>query len=159
MLSEPVLTATPKNIFSYDYHVLRGEDRIAFLDLALVRRRGSIIIGEQTLRVEANGILRPQFVLYLDDRPIAEAQKASVFRDRLYLKLGNAECEVRRRGLLGLRFEVLVNEQKVGEIVRLRWYSRKARIDLPEDWPLGLQLFVFWLVVLIWKRDSNSSSH
>lgn len=28
----------------------------------------------------------------------------------------------------------------------------RRTIDVPEEWPLALQVFVLWLVLIIWKR-------
>jgi hypothetical protein len=151
-----MLIAVPKNIFAYDYHIERDGERVAFLDTSVFRRQGTIEVGGSTLQVERKGVMRPDFRLYLNESEIARAQKQSVVKDVVRLQLGDAACTIRRRSLFSRRYAVLNEDEQIGEIAPVRWYSSRARIDLPDAWPLGLQVFVFWVVLTFWKRDQSS---
>lgn len=152
-----MLTAIPKNIFSSDFHIERDGERVAFLDLAIFRRKGVIELGSDQLRVETKGAIHPEFSLFLNDSQIAQARKPAMLKDVFELVLGDVVCEIRRRSIFRRQFFVLHEGQQVGEISPIHWYSFKARIDLPDDWPLGLQVFVFWIVVRVWKRDASNN--
>ncbi|HEX7071680.1 MAG TPA: hypothetical protein VF190_12780 [Rhodothermales bacterium] len=152
-----MLVAVPKNILANDYHIERDGQRVAFLDTALFKRQGTIEIGGKLLRVERKGLVRPDFKLYLNDAEIARAHKPAILRDAVRLQLGETECIIRRKHLFSRRFEVWNGEERIGEIAHIRWYSNRARIDLPDAWPLGLQVFVFWVVLTFWQRDRSSS--
>ena len=46
----------------------------------------------------------------------------------------------------------------VGTIRRETWTSRKARVELPDELPLPVRVFVLWLVLLMWKRESDAAA-
>lgn len=153
-----VLTATPKNILAHDFHIQRDGEPVAFLDRALLRRKGVIEIEDARLSVQTDGFLHPEYTLLLDEKPVARAHKPSVVRDVIQLQLGDVTCEIRRKAWFSTRFYVWNGDQRIGEIARQHWYSWKARVELPDDWPLGLQIFVFWIVLLFWKRDAAAAN-
>jgi hypothetical protein len=37
-------------------------------------------------------------------------------------------------------------------------WTREATADLPRDWPMPIKAFVIWLVIVLWKRDAQSSA-
>jgi hypothetical protein len=36
-------------------------------------------------------------------------------------------------------------------------FSRRTIIDLPPDWSIPIQVFAFWLVLVIWNRDDSAA--
>jgi hypothetical protein len=52
---------------------------------------------------------------------------------------------------------VLLNGNESLGSVSSRFFSkRRAMADLPESLPLVVRLFIIWLAVILWKRDSDS---
>lgn len=49
-------------------------------------------------------------------------------------------------------------ETEIGRVSPQGILSRRAEVDLPDAWPLPLKIFIVWLAVLLWKRDSDSSA-
>ena len=81
----------------------------------------------------------------------------SQWRDRANFKLDGVNYSLYRegefRGDVGRHFFVLDGEHQVGAIFRKGMWSRRTYVDLPQDWPLPLQLFVFWLALVVWIRE------
>ena len=46
----------------------------------------------------------------------------------------------------------------LGSIAPQHIFTRKARIDLPEDLPLELRVFLTWLVILLWKHQQSAAA-
>ena len=36
-------------------------------------------------------------------------------------------------------------------------FTRRARINLPEELPLPVRVFMIWLTVILWKRDADNN--
>ena len=153
-----MLHARPKNFFSHAYRVFHGEKLVARVDVSHFSRRGALAVGNRELVLRKQGVLHPEYLMLLNEEAVAQARKESFLCDRVQLLLGGADCELRRKGLFGSCYLVWLGDEQIGEIRRTNLFSRRAVIDLPEEWPLELRLFVFWIVVLFWRRDTASSS-
>ena len=46
----------------------------------------------------------------------------------------------------------------VGRIAPAGWFGRRAVIDLPADIPLPAQLFLLWLVLVLWRRAAAADA-
>jgi len=49
-------------------------------------------------------------------------------------------------------------DRQIGTISPHGFFTKRADIDLPGEWPLANRIFIFWLVFLMWKRESQSAS-
>ncbi len=47
--------------------------------------------------------------------------------------------------------------QNLGSIYRKGFFSKCSQADLPENWPVALQAFVFTLVFILWKRFESAA--
>jgi hypothetical protein len=47
---------------------------------------------------------------------------------------------------------------EVGSIRPEGYLSRKAAVSLPGDMPMPVQVFVMWLVILLWRREANAGA-
>jgi hypothetical protein len=53
---------------------------------------------------------------------------------------------------------LLVDEREVGEIAPASLWSRRATARFPDTLALPMQVFLLWLAVLLWKRDSDAAA-
>ena len=49
-------------------------------------------------------------------------------------------------------------DRQIGAISPENAWTRRATADLSPDLPMPIQVFVIWLVILLWKRDAQSSA-
>jgi len=63
-----------------------------------------------------------------------------------------AESAVRRKFVLN------ENGETVGSVSPLNAFTRKCLVDLPVDIPLPVRVFMIWLVIILWKRDSDTAA-
>ena len=152
-----MIEAVPKHIFSNDY-VLRGTDgRVAELDVSSWRERAEFVLDGATYRLYRDGMAGP-FVMERDGTVIARARKPSVFRNRFEIELPDRSCELRKTSLSGRRFGVFEGDRAAGEMAQAGFLGRRIRLSLPADWPAAIQVYLFWLALVIWNREAAAAS-
>jgi hypothetical protein len=55
-------------------------------------------------------------------------------------------------------FDLFDGEKQIGSIYPLGIFTRRSNIDLPDDWPLAIRVFLFWLAFIIWKRQHQAAA-
>ena len=84
------------------------------------------------------------------------ALKPSVFRDRFEIELPDRTCILRKTSMSGRRFGVFEGDRAVGDMAKASFMTRRIRLSLPEDWPVAIQIYLFWLALVIWNREASA---
>lgn len=161
-----MLRAIPKGLFSNDYEIYRDEDQVAFLDPSAWREKAELEIEGQRYKLDREGWVGEFRLLDKMNHPVAKAAKTSAFKNRFEVEQGERRFVLDKTSFWSRGFslwEVVpgpagseARESLVGQIDREGLLTRRAVIDLPEDLPLPVQVFLFWLVVVLWNRQKNS---
>jgi hypothetical protein len=152
------MTIVPRRWYSWDYTVMRGDRTVAVLDLASWRERAEIVIGDVTHRVFRERAMGGDFIIEAGGRELARATKPSAFRDRIIVHYGDRDYTLHKPSMWGRAFALMDGDRQIGSIAPESVWTRRATTDLPADWPLPIQAFVIWLVILLWKRDAQSAA-
>jgi hypothetical protein len=153
-----MLEAKPVSMFSRDFSIEAEGKRIALLDVSCWKEAGEISIEDESYRLFRERLMSGAFILEKEGQAVARAIKPSAFRSRFDLELAGRHCTLNPDSFFRRSFSVLQNDVAVGSIRRAGLFTRRAIIDLPGDWSLPLQVFVFWLVVVIWNRDDSAAA-
>lgn len=149
-----MLVATPRGIFNWNFVVSRNGAFVGEIEVARIRERGEIRIGNETYSVERTSLLEGTFVLRQGDRMLASAKKLSL---RRHLELAVDGRVLQIKGVLFKRVHrVLEQDRVIGCVAPARLFRREARIDLPNSLSLPVQFFVLWLVLIMWRRDAHA---
>jgi hypothetical protein len=151
-----VIEAVPQGWFSNSYRLQQPHGTVAELDVSNWREKAEFDVEGGHYRLYREGFASGAFVLERDGKTVARALKPSAFRARFQVEIGGRAFELRRGGWTS-NFGVFDGERQVGSIRRAAMFTRRAIIDLPDAWPLAAQVFVFWLVLVIWIRDQAAS--
>lgn len=163
-----MLQAITKGLFSNDYEIHRGGVKVALLDPSAWRERGEVEIEGKTYQLDREGLVGDFRLLDEMEHPLITATKPSALRSRFEVSYGERRYVLEKASFWSGGFAV--REQipggtasgkdlrTVGTIAKEGVFSRRAVLDLPEDWPLPVQVFVFWLVVVIWTRERAAAS-
>lgn len=151
-----MLTATPRHWFSWDYTVSSGDNHLADIDLSWWREKGTLTIGGQAYGVSRERPLSGKFILESNGAVIATARKPSSFRRRLVVEHASREYELKPRNWYSRTFDLRSGDAVVGSLSATGLLTRRMNVDLPEALPLPVRVFVMWLTVLLWKRDSEA---
>jgi hypothetical protein len=149
------MTMAPIRWDSWDYRVMDGDRTLAFLDLSSWRERAEIRIGDLTHRVFRERAMSGDFILDVGGQRLARATKPSIFRDTMIIHAAGREYTLRKPSVWRRAFVVMDGDRQIGSIAPDSAWTRRATADLPADWPMPVKAFVIWLVVILWKRDSD----
>ena len=112
----------------------------------------------ETYQVFREHFMGGKYLLEQNGQPIAEAQKPSALRNSFNLEFLGRKYTLRKQSLIGRTFVLLDADLQLGLIEPQGLLTRKATISLPDTIPLPIQIFVIWLVLVLWKRESDAGS-
>jgi uncharacterized protein YxjI len=153
-----MLDAIPNSMLSWSYTIYQREEAIAILDAALFRERAEFTIDGCAYSLNRESIFRGTFVLQSNGQVLASAKKSSVFNRRFEVDIDGKILELRPTSIWGRRFELLENNRSVGHIGPVGWFTRRATVELPDALPRAVQIFIFWLVLILWRRAASSAA-
>ena len=155
-----MLEARPAGTFSRDYVVTAPDGHVvATIDPAWFRERAEVVMDGSTYACRSRGIFRPEFTLAVADRTIAIVRRRGAFSRRLEVEVAWRRFELRPRSIWSRAFELVGDDGKpCGAIARRGFFRRDAVIDLPEELPSAVQVFLFWVVLVIWRRAAAAAA-
>ena len=133
-----------------------GRDRsrpIAEIDMSMWRERAELRIADQIYSVYRESMLEGTFVLGTGDLVLARAQKG--FTRTFDIDLAGRHMELKALSFWTREFGLFENNALIGRIGPSGWLGRKAIIELPESISLPVQVFFFWLVLILWRRTAQ----
>lgn len=139
-------------------HEHEEEREVAHLRFSLLCEKATLDLDEATLSIHRTRDPGRPWVLERDGRVLARARKPSFFRDRFVLELGGEELEFRSRGLLSRTFELRREDTVLGQVDRVGLLGREVELHLPDEWPVALQAFVFFLARIVWNRHQAAAA-
>jgi len=152
-----ILEARPVGIFTQEFSIEAEGQEIALLDSSSWRVAGAISIGDHIYRLYREGLRSGAFFLEYEGQVVARAVKPSAFSSQFDIELYHHRYSLTRASVFGRGFAVLQGEVVVGSIRPARMFTRRTIIDLPPDWAIPFQVFVFWLVLVAWKRAAATA--
>ncbi|NLW84081.1 MAG: hypothetical protein GXY41_06730 [Phycisphaerae bacterium] len=152
-----MLYAVPKSIFSWGYEVYHENTPIAVIDMDWLTEGGSFDYGRSTYYARKAGFLSGSFSLECNGNVIVHAQKTPLIR-RFEVQDGSGNYLLSAASPLTRKFILEQNSHVVGQIAPHHPFTRKCAIDLPEFISIPSGLFMFWLVLLLWRRTERASA-
>ncbi len=152
------LIATPKHWFSWDFSVLHKEQIITELEMSVWREKGIFKINGLEYKVSREKLLSGNYKLESIGNLIATANKPSLLRKRFIIQFLDNEYELVSNSIFGRSFLLKQSNEIVGTIKSLNILNRKTVVNLPDEIPIHVKSFMLWLVIIMWKRESNSGS-
>jgi hypothetical protein len=147
----------PKRWYSWDFSVESGDRTLASLDLSHWREKADVLIGDVTHRVFRESMMG-DFVIERGGQVLARATKPSAFRNAFIVSYNEKLYTLRKKSSWRRAFVLLDDGRQIGSVSPDRVWTREATADLPRDWPMPIKAFVIWLVIVLWKRDAQSSA-
>jgi hypothetical protein len=150
-----MIEARPRNFFSRHYSLEAAGQPLAELDASRFKEAAALTVEGAPYRLFREGLFSGDFVLEKDGRPLLKATKLSAFRSQFDFELDGRLYSLKRASFFGKTYEVRQSDRVVGSVSRAALFSRRALVDLPAVWPVPEQAFLFWLVLLMWKRQER----
>ena len=151
-----MLHAKCHHIFSWSFTLSQDGVALVQIDwLPWVGQRAEVKIGNQAYTACRESFWEGTYVLQSGDKVVARAKKVDSRAFELYFAL--RRVELRALSAWGKQqYGLFESEAQIGHISATEALRRKAVIDLPGDIPIPVQVFLFWLVVILWRQFTDS---
>lgn len=154
-----MLVAAPLAWYSSKFQFLRDDREVGLLKPAALSERATFTVKDVVFEFYREGLMG-DFVLEFEGAALTRADKPSVFDRRFVITVEErhyvleAESAWRRT----FRFREKHDEAVLGRIAPEGLLTRCSTVDLPDDLPLPVQAFCFWLVLVLWNRAAAAAS-
>lgn len=152
------LTLIPKSWVSWDYRVLWEDREIAQLDRSWIRERASFTLDGEQYEARRTSLVRGTFVLERAGRVEAEAVKPSLFRRAFDIRVGAVPYRLETVSAFRREFRVLRVGVQAGRVRPASLFRRTLVAELQATIPLPVQLFLTFLVLVLWKRQQEAGA-
>jgi hypothetical protein len=138
------------------FEIADSGSAITKINCSTFLKEATFEIDKRFFRVLTVDPLELEFQLKFADTLIASATK-QFFPEGILLTFGGREWKFRKKGLFAKKLSLVQNGAEAGTIVAGRWpmYFTGVTVDLPEQLPRTVQLFVLY-IFLRWLIGSCS---
>jgi hypothetical protein len=145
-----MLTMTRKGWLGWSY-VVHDEARrpIADLSVGIFGDSGSFSIQGTTYLVQHEGWMGGRFRLEKDGVIMARTKSGSKGH-AFEIEVGETSYSLGQPSFLSPKYALLDGATRIGSVVRPS-YVRRAQVEVSVDTPLAVQVFLLWLVAVLWK--------
>lgn len=128
------------------------------LRISLFRSRGGFTLQGEEFSIEPEGFFGTTAVLKKGSTIIAGSRKASLFGRRFRITSAGHGLDLVSRSWRGRSYALLLGNQEVGTVKRAGFGGRRMTLELPDEVPLFLQVFLAYLVLCQGKREAAAAS-
>ena len=152
------MQAIPVSLLSWKFEIRDGGQRVCRIEQSFFRERGSFFLDGRTYTLGRAAGWGDYWVCKGGEagRILASADKVSFFGRRFDVEIEGDRFELVPKSMFSLGFDLRRDGETIGTIRRAGIFTRKMDIDLPEDLPISLRVFLVWLVLMMFRRSSNS---
>ncbi len=143
-----MIEAVRKKLFSGQYSLRADDQEVAVLKIACRKAELKYAKSRYTMRMQ--GWLNQKHILEGDAIRIVQSANSGVFRTFRQLEYADKRYEIKVASKRGLdrsvynSIEIYDSAKIVGSVSSQDWLQNKIVIDLPCDWPIPIQAFIFW---------------
>jgi hypothetical protein len=134
--------------------ILHGDVEIGVLRQHALSEGATLDLDGHRYELGRTGAMHGDYELRDGGSLVAAATKPSALRSRFAVRFDGRDFELGPTGLMAQTFELRANGDVIGRIERDGAMTSRASMHLPADWPTAVQVFVTWLVQLMWERAS-----
>ena len=149
------MSISPTHWYSHNFNVTEAERHLAHADVSAWGEKGVLTIDGVAYRAYREGLSHGDYLLERDGRVVARATKPSAFRNRILIRHDDRTYQLGKQAFWGRTFVVRSGDTEIGTLALTSAWRRNAVVTLPEQWPLPLKIFVIWLTVILWRRESS----
>jgi hypothetical protein len=138
--------------------VHRGDQLVTSFDFV---KRGPFSLDGQEYLAKATSLLGVSFSLYRGDEAVVVEKTTSLLANAQQIEHDGRTWMMKPARYFGRTFNVLSDGgTALGTIAPAGYFSPLSdiTIDLPDDVPVLVQVFMLWLAVRYWTMDTGSST-
>jgi hypothetical protein len=115
-------------------------------------------LGEKTFTITRKGFFGPTTELWLDKTLVASAKQAVLVNTHAVTHAGHG-WQLKAIDMMAKKFGLWRGEEQVGSILPGQLGSQvEAVVDLPDELPVEVHVFLMWIVLWKWINDAATTS-
>ena len=154
-----MMKAIPKKWFSSDYLIMKDAEQVAEIEVSSWREKGQLWIDGGCYDVYREGLVSGLFILKHAGSVVASAEKPSALHRMFTISYDDSQYTLKAKSAFSQSIVLLRDDHEVGCMSSQGFFTGKKNIDLPAYLPTPVRVFMIWLAVVLWKRESNSTGH
>ena len=136
--------------WSYSFSVTDGTRSVAqSVDRTWWRDKSELQIEDDIYTARRD---KSEYVLESEAGVIARAAQPRKWRRDLFIEHSGSVYMLRAKSAFRRDLMLLKDTRQIGSISPDGHFTRKAVVELPQELPLQLQVFVIWLAMTLWKH-------
>jgi hypothetical protein len=151
------IQARPRGLFSWDFDLSVDGEFLADFDMSWLQEGGHFTHGDKEYRLSREGFWSGDFLLTADQEVLARAAKSALVR-RFVVRTGDREFTLEPASVFTRSFRLFENGLIVGGVLPNHLFTRACTLEFPDDLPVPVQVFLFWLVALMWRRAASDAA-
>ena len=156
-----MLNATPKTWTSSDFS-LEDSDGTPLADLglpsSLLEQGGSVALRDGSRYIVGDRNFSPLVMEAADGPEVAHANGLGPFHTGFAVTHGERQYILKPIRRIGREWGVFAEGRELGRVRGYIWFSRRVEVEIADEVPLVLQVFLVWLTLLRWQRDWHAGS-
>ena len=153
-----MLTVVPESFCSSNYRVFGSSCERAIVAFDFFTEQGYISLGNVAFTIRKQGAFSGRWTLNDGSLQVGDAAKPNPFFRSVEIVVHQARFSLSAQSPWSRCFAISVGRRLIGEIRPVHLFTRRAIIDCSPELPELGQLFAFWLVAMLWRRDANNST-
>lgn len=145
-------------MFSNRYVVFEDGATVAGIQQAAFRERAALRIGDRTLKLTRQGLLRGSLVLTEHGVEIARAERAGTMSRVWHIRSTAGDYELVRPSWWRRAHELRSGGLTVGSIQPQGPFRRRVVADLPPQMAIELRVFILVAVLTLWRREDSAGA-
>ncbi len=150
-----VLTGIPKGWVTWDYELRDRSTLVASLYLDWMLERARCTISGRSWELARESWLAGSFQLKQGGRVCASAEKPNLLFRSFVVKFDSKTYRWEAESAFARTFRLFDGEQCIGSMRPETVFTRRATIELPDEFSPERKAFLVWLALLIWRRQKK----
>jgi hypothetical protein len=134
------------------YEITRDGALAAVIACSRMWERATITIDGVDYAAAREGKMSGAFYLEADGNRVASTQKPSLKGRQFTVQVGERTLTLKSASVFGRSYVLTENGVQIGVLRPLGWLSRQWQAEFPDDLAFPVQVFLVWLVIVLWRR-------
>lgn len=151
------LQCIPVSMWGWNYGIETSQGT-ARIELKVMKDEGEIVLPDDNYMI-VHPMLSGEwtFIQVTDgkDSIVARARKPNPLRRKIELTCGTKKLVLQAVSPFRREFQIRQSNQVLGRIRPDSFSSRQATIEVDAPLDLKIQLFLFWLTVMLWRQGAS----
>jgi len=150
--------AVSTSLFSRNLSVVDDGVELTRIEFRWRREGARFTVYGHTYEMQREDFFRGTLALRSEGMVVATARREGVFRSRILIDYAGRSAALRPVAWYSRQFSVLVDDIEVGRIKPIGWCRQRVIVDISNEIPVEVQVFLLCVAVVLWQRAAAAAT-